>query len=948
MKGKFITALLGGLLIVGAGPGLAQGGNQDGDESETLGGLTIDRVSTAAILEATTDEKYLTPWVSQLPDHPDIPSPRDFLGRIAGEPGELTHVRELHGYMRALAASSDRAIVVSLGESAEGREMIAIVIADAQTIANIDQYKGYLNALADPRATDDDAAAAIIAKAKPIYWITAGLHSPELGPPEMTLELAYRLVAEEREVFRAIRANVITMITPVLEVDGRTRQVEWYYRHIKGVTEYADLPPRSSPFWGKYTYHDNNRDGLGLTQPLTRNFLKTYLEWKPTLSLDMHESLPLLYVATGTGPYNTGVSPITVSEWQAIAQYEVSRLTAMGLEGVWTWGFYTGWYPGYLLWVTNNRNSNGRFYETFGNGSAETMRRDLSDARYAGEKVTSRQWYRVKPPEEEVLWSMRNNINYMQSGAIASLEFVSRNGRDLVENYYRKGVESIEIGRNDPPHAIIIPAEQRDRGSARSLIDLVIRQGIEVQMASADATYGEIKIEKGDAVIKLDQPYGPFARTLFENQEFPEKAKVPPYDDVAWTLGVMRGVDVKMVDDAGVLDLRASGVSSGNEIYSAGSLARRAKFWVVPHRGQERLGPFRFALGGARVLAAREEVSVGRKTFPAGTLFIDAGDVDRAALTAALGDSLLEVNTVSRLPDGDLAEVNLPRIAMLHSWTSTQDTGWLRYTFDQAGIPFDILEKDQLQAGNLRADYDVIIAPSYGGRTSLARLVGGVDPKWSPLAYNTTDETPSHGHIVSSDDITGGMGYTGLAAIQSFMNEGGTLIGLGSGGVLVVDSGMVHGVSMSRPAGMNTPGSIIRMKITGPSSPLTFGYDEITHAFRGNTPLLRVSKDNRALVVAQFGTKPVPVHPWQKVDKPEEEGGKEAKSNGDGGGTDKLVLSGAILKGKEQLNGAPAILTKPVGEGQVVLFGWNPMHRHLNHHDHAFVYNALMFWNDLK
>ena len=61
-----------------------------------------------------------------------------------------------------------------------------------------------------------------------------------------------------------------------------------------------------------------------------------------------------------------------------------------------------------------------------------------------------------------------------------------------------------------------------------------------------------------------------------------------------------------------------------------------------------------------------------------------------------------------------------------------------------------------------------------------------------------------------------------------------------------------------------------------------------------------------------------------------------------------LLLSGGILSGKSALNGAPALLETKVGKGHVVLFGWNPMHRHLNHHDHAFVYNALMFWNDLK
>jgi hypothetical protein len=238
--------------------------------------------------------------------------------------------------------------------------------------------------------TDRGATEDIIENALPIYWMTAGLHSPELGPPEMVMELAYRLAVEASEPFTTIRQNVITMITPVFDVDGRTRQVDWYKRNIKGHTDYNDMPPRSVPFWGRYTYHDNNRDGISITQPITQNYINGVYEWRPTVSLDLHESVPLLYVAGGTGPYNEGASPITISEWQLLSNYEISRLSGLGLEGVWTWGFYTGWYSGYMLWATNNHSGMGRFYETFGNNSADTMDRELGNSSYAGKPVTER------------------------------------------------------------------------------------------------------------------------------------------------------------------------------------------------------------------------------------------------------------------------------------------------------------------------------------------------------------------------------------------------------------------------------------------------------------------------------------------------------------------------------------------------------------------------------
>jgi len=280
--------------------------------------------------------------------------------------------------------------------------------------------------------------------------------------------------------------------------------------------------------------------------------------------------------------------------------------------------------------------------------------------------------------------------------------------------------------------------------------------------------------------------------------------------------------------------------------------------------------------------------------------------------------------------------MSTPRIGLLHTWISTQNSGWVRFTLDQAKIPYKIVEKTELKAGNLNAKYDVLLAPSFG--PALRSLISGIDKKWSPLQYESTPDTPSFGKIVSSPDITGGFGFDGIASIESFINDGGTFIGLGAGNTLVVDSGIVRDIGLSRP-NINTPGSVITMKILDKSSPLTFGYDEITWAFRGNIPLLSAGKDENKLVIAQFGTKERPRRPWDKEEKKDKDKGQKSPP---------LVLSGGILSGRGALDGAPAIVETAVGKGHVVLFGWNPMHRHLNHPDHAFVYNALMFWNDLK
>ncbi len=916
--------------------------------AEKLGTLPVDETSTLAIETATTDPMFLTDWVSKIPDHPTVPSPRDFLGYTIGTPGELTQLEDIYGYFRELEKTSKHIRIFSLGKSHEGRDMLLAIIAEENTLVQLDSYKGYLKALSDPRKTNEEEAADLIKKAKPAYWITAGLHSPELGPPEMVMELAYRLIVETRQPFEDIRNNVITLITPVLEADGRARQVDWYRSNVKGHTDYSDMPPAYSPFWGYYAFHDNNRDGIAISQPLTKNYINGFFDWLPTVSLDLHESVPLLYVAGGTGPYNPNIDGVTTHEWQALANYEISRLNGMGLKGVWTWGFYTGWYPGYLLWVTNNHNSMGRFYETFGNRSAETMERDIKDVKFADKDVLSRQWYRASPPPRKFDWSMRNNTNYMESGVLASLEMIAHNGPMFLENFYKKGVNSLVAAIETPPYAYVIPREQTDPNSANVLLGILRKHGIELQVSDKSRDYGKTVVKKGDVIVKLDQIYGALAKNLLEIQKFPrEDAQVPPYDDVAWTLGLMLGVTVHGVADRDILSHPSNLLDKDTVFWGTNKIPRGGKIWAIANRGQQELGPVRFALGDEPVLIAEEAFESGEEVFPAGSLLFDLDKMDQEKLKRVLGSSCLTVSSLKNLPKVKTHELDLPRLAVLHTWTDTQNAGWVRYSLDVAGIPYTLLEKKRLRKGNLRDDFDVILMPNSGGGGGIAALIGGIDRKWSPLPYKNTRETPNLGHILSSEDITGGFGFKGMAAIEEFITAGGTMITFGSGGILVTDTGIVRQVSKINTPGLNTPGSIMTAKVTNAKSPLTYGVGELTHVFRGNGPVYSVKDQHRYLVAMQFGTKDVTktareLAEEETLSEQNEDGVKKDKDKGP-----PLVQSGGIIGGEEIIDGAPALLHVALGDGRVVMFSWDPMHRHVNLHDHTFVYNAILNWNDL-
>ena len=143
--------------------------------------------------------------------------------------------------------------------------------------------------------------------------------------------------------------------------------------------------------------------------------------------------------------------------------------------------------------------------------------------------------------QQLVKWSSRNNVNYMEAGVFGSLSYASNNAKQLLRNFYQKGVNNIRKGKEEKPRAFVISKEQNDPLMAAYLVNQLRGQGIEVHKAESGAN-------KGDYVVLLDQPYRNLAVSLLTKQNYPKEAKFPPYDDIAWTLGYLYGVDVKTED----------------------------------------------------------------------------------------------------------------------------------------------------------------------------------------------------------------------------------------------------------------------------------------------------------------------------------------------------------------------------------------------------------------
>src|SRR6266853_1720096 len=275
----------------------------------------VDEPYTAKIQKYTTAPYFSSPLVNYLPSSNTVPTPEAVLGDIAGAPGILPYAADVYKYMRMLEKASARVKVFSIGTTEEGREMIAVAVSSEENLKRLEENRARLAKLADPRTIklDDAEADRIVAQATPIYYITGTIHSPETGAPTALMELAYRLAVDESPYIKFIRENVITLVTPIVEVDGRDRMVDIYRWHLAN-------PGKQWPsliYWGHYVAHDNNRDAMGLTLQLTRNVLTTFVGWKAQVLHDLHESVPYLYDNTvGDGPYNAWIDPILADEWQ--------------------------------------------------------------------------------------------------------------------------------------------------------------------------------------------------------------------------------------------------------------------------------------------------------------------------------------------------------------------------------------------------------------------------------------------------------------------------------------------------------------------------------------------------------------------------------------------------------------------------------------------------------
>ncbi|MDB4916467.1 MAG: hypothetical protein JWM95_4111 [Gemmatimonadetes bacterium] len=948
--------------------------------------------------------RHGSPLVDHLPVVRGIPTPRDVLGHHAGAPKTLTYYADQLRYYRALEKATGRVKVETIGKSDEGRELVVVWVSSDNNMKHLPGNRANLARIADPRGMTEQQVHTLIADTKPHYHLMGGLHSGETGPSEMLMELVYRLATETSPIITQIRNNVYVSVTPVADADGRDRNVDWFYHGLEFAAANPTLTPPAAavappdqaagrgegpgaagaagpggpggpggrgagpaigavPYWGKYVYHDNNRD-INIELDQMRAIVDWYFTAHPPIMHDLHEAQPLMYTYSGGMPQNPNLDPLLFAELPWFANYEMAQMTKWNMPGVYTNAFMDGWSPGYLGSVAYNHNGLMKMYETQSGRDqdprADSIAKKTADslvaARAAGADSTAggraggrggrgggagvpapapgapagrggppalptgrggaqdREWYRgFQYTQDDInTFTRRSNTNYMETGVLSALQLTSMFPATVLENFYIKTRNSIEEGRHRAPYGFVVPV-QRDMTKVAEFINILRIQRIEVGVADAPFKVGTTTYPAGSYVIKRDQPYGRLAKNLIEKQQFPD-ARITTYDDSGWSMGLAMMVDVAEVADSSILKVPTTPVTSVALKGSVKGAAGGAGI-AVAHFGSNNMISLRYRLKNVPMQIAEKSFRVDGVDFPAGSFVIT--DLSQAAAVRSAVEELgLTAATFASAPAVAMHNADLPRIAIYSAWTNTQNLGWYRLTFDKFGVPYDLIYKEQVKPGNLRSKYDVILM----AEQNLGRVASLAAQAAKPQPYQKSEKYKFLGMYGETADMSGGLGQDGVDAIGAFLDGGGTLIAVGDAARLPIEFGFAGSVDKAAVPGLTSQRPLVRGEIVKSESPVFYGYADKTLPVKyvGGLPF-RVGLANESNVLARYV------------------------------GGDSAVLSG-LMVGADSLKSRPFAVDVPMaykGHGRVIMFSNNPIYRWQNHGEFNMIFNSVLNWNDV-
>jgi hypothetical protein len=904
---------------------------------------------------------------AQTPAAPKVTSPKAFFGHDIGADYVLPNYTKFTEYVKKLDAESDRMIVQSIGKTAEGRDQLMAIITAPENFKKLDRYKEISKRLATVDNLADAEAKALAKEGKAVVWIDGGLHANEVLGAQQLLETIWQFASKtDEETLRILRDTII--LAAHANPDGMELVSDWYMRNPNQQQRSTGALPR---LYQKYVGHDNNRDFYMMNQPESVNINRIlYREWHPQIVYNHHQTGPtgtVMFSPPFRDPFNYVYDPIIVNTLDQVGAAMHTRFDVEGKPGVTTrsGSNYSTWWNGGLRTMVYFHNQVGLLTESIGNPTPETIG-------FVPDRVIARG--DLPFPIMPQVWHFRQSIDYSITANYAVLDFAQRYRESLLYNIYVAGKNSIARGTTDnwtiyprriaevkeaiakdtqaaagstdsrmvsggrvatvpdkyyalvkkpeyrDPRGYILSASEGDFLTATKFVNIMIKSGLTAHRATAPFTVAGKQYPAGSYVFKGAQAFRPHLLDMFEPQDHPNDFQypggppIPPYDNAGWTLAYQMGLKFDRVLEAfdGPFEKIPDVIKppAGKVTDAAGAVG-----YVVNHKNNDAMTAVN------RLLKANEEAFfVGDRKYQSadgtGVIFITAKPSTRAILDKAALDLGLNFTAVTTRPAGAMHKLTRPRIGLWDQYGGSMPSGHVRWLLEQFEFDFERVFPQTLDAGNLKAKYDVILFPDGGIPETDGGGGGGGFGGRQPSANEIPEEYRAHlGRVTIK---------TTVPKLKEFAEAGGVLVAFGGSAVLGHHLGLPisdHMVEKQQDGSERplpgtkyyVPGSIMQIAVDN-TNPLAFGFEKKVDVLFDSSPVMSLAPNSSLM-----GVKPVA---WFDS---------------------KQSLRSGWAWGQHYLEGGTAAVEASLGKGKVFLFGPEITFRAQPHGTFKFLFNSIFY-----
>ncbi|MBI3913547.1 MAG: peptidase M14 family protein [Chloroflexi bacterium] len=848
-----------------------------------------------------------------------IALPEQFFGFPMGADRKLARWDRIYQYFRLLDEQSDRVETIDLGQTTEGHPFILCVISSAANLAQKNNFKQIARRLARDKDLPSAEARALASAGKVIVVISCSIHSNEPVGTQMATALAYELATSNAVETKQILQEVILLLFPCMNPDGQITAVDWYNRWLG--TEYEGCP---LPWlYHEYTGHDNNRDSYLLTQKESQLFGRVlYREWYPQIHIDVHQMGSYgarMYVPPWIDPLHPNIDPLIWREGQLLGAHIAADLEANGITGVENATSFAGWnmggwckYAGYLHQIAG----------TFETASAQFASPifihpdQLQSSNTPRGRISGTDPQMIFPhPWSGGWWGLSDMVKQNLVGARAVLDFAAKYRETILFNMHIKAQRSVAVGRREPPFAYILPEKQHDGLTAIKLLQILAQSEVEIQQADEPFHVGFAEYPKGTYVLFCAQPLRPVIKTFFEKTVYPdneftrdrEGRPAPGQLDLAtWTLGEFMGVDVVQEDQP----FQGAFHPVCEIPIPQGRINSRSKvgYLLSAHHNDSFSAVNQILSSNLSVERMEEPVRVNSRLFSAGTFFIPNQPGIETKLSAIVQELGLEAMGCDDALTAKRTATHSARVGVYQGYNGgNMDEGWCRWLLEQFHFSYQTVRDATVQAGALAKTLDVIVFND----DSDANITG--------LGENDNKSEMRRGMPSVPQEYRSGIGEPGIREITTFVEQGGTLIAIGSACDFAIKrlrlpiKNVVEGLKTDE---YWCPGSTLRVQ-TDPNHRLGYGMPARGFILGVNQPVLQIQANEasqRYCVVTRYA------------------------------GRD--ILQSGRLVGESRLRSKPALIEALYGKGRVLLYTFRPHFRAHTHASFKFLFNALVRYED--